>query len=209
MDFKKLFSTPIFIASIVILVSYLFLPYWGVDQVDRDGDIKRSATVTGLQLLTNSVSLNGERWSDLSESQKDQAIEIAQKRMYTKARGCDTCKPPLGLTDKLNIFILLGALLFMYASIMKALDKEIPLDAKKMNWVKIIMLIVTGFLFTRYAFSIETSVEEGTIIGASWGILITLFAAIFIMFENTIVSTVAKQMNKSSTPSVDLGEDAD
>ena len=92
---------------------------------------------------------------------------------------------------------------------MKALDKEIPLDAKKMNWVKIIMLIVTGFLFTRYSFSIETSLEEGTIIGASWGILITLFASIFIMFENIIVSTVAKQMNKSSRPSVDLGEEAD
>ena len=126
MNFKKLITTPSIIASLVLLISYLLLPMWSNKQVNRDGDTLVGVSVSGLQILANTVSLDGDRMDDANAEQKREAKAEAAKSIYKKKRGCDTCNPILGLFDKLTIFILLGALFLILGPVMKSLDKDIP-----------------------------------------------------------------------------------
>ncbi|MDC0100723.1 hypothetical protein N8010_02825 [Crocinitomicaceae bacterium] len=197
MNFKKLITTPTIIASIVVLISYLFLPMWSNKQVNRDGDTKVGVSVSGLQILTSSVSLDGDRLDDASAEDKREAkVEVA-KSIYTKKRGCDTCNPILSLFDKLTIFILLGALFLIFGPVMKSLDKDIPfLNERNMNVAKKILLIITGIFFVRYGFSIDMNPREGIIPRFNWGMYIMLVATIFIAYENKIMTVVSKQIEK-------------
>ena len=191
MNFKKLITTPTIIASIVVLISYLFLPMWSNKQVNRDGDTKVGVSVSGLQILTSSVSLDGDRLDDASAEDKREAKAEVAKSIYTKKRGCDTCNPILSLFDKLTIFILLGALFLIFGPVMKSLDKDIPfLNERNMNVAKKILLIITGIFFVRYGFSIDMNPREGIIPRFNWGMYIMLVATIFIAYENSSLKNI-------------------
>ena len=197
MNFKKLITTPSIIASLVLLISYLLLPMWSNKQVNRDGDTLVGVSVSGLQILANTVSLDGDRMDDANAEQKREAKAEAAKSIYKKKRGCDTCNPILGLFDKLTIFILLGALFLILGPVMKSLDKDIPfLNEKNMNVAKKILLIITGVFFVRYGFSIDMNPREGIIPRFNWGMYIMLIATIFIAYENKIMTVVSKQIEK-------------
>ena len=77
MNFKKLITTPSIIASLVVLISYLFLPMWSMKQVNRDGDTRVGVSVSGLQILTGSVSLDGDRMDGANAQQKRAVLESA------------------------------------------------------------------------------------------------------------------------------------
>jgi hypothetical protein len=197
MDFKKLITTPTIIASIVVLISYLLLPMWSTKQLSRDGDTHIGFSVSGLQILTSTVSLDGDLMDDANAEVKRKAKDEAAKSIYKKIRGCDTCNPILGLFDKLTIFILLGALFLILGPVMKSLDKDIPfLNEKNMNVAKKILLIITGVFFVRYGFSIDMNPREGIIQRFNWGMYIMLIATIFIAYENKIMTVVSKQIEK-------------
>ena len=185
-----LIKRPSFIAAIIILACYFVLPYYSIDFTRGKDDNEKTGKIsfTGLALLTGGGSFSGEYFEDTEDKQKREILEgINEKR-----EDCDTCKAQFGLVDKLPIILLLGSGLLLFSAFKASKGEKGLLDDQKIHWVKIAMLIIAGFLFTRYQFSISSS----TLSGASWGMLLTLLATIFIMFETMIMSKVDEQMKK-------------
>jgi len=191
-DFWK---RPSFIAAIIIVISYFILPYY---QINSPKDTKKknkfSISFNGMQLLTGKATFDGKRYEDMKKSKKRELAESFYLKGREKDSKCEDCKSFFGLADKLNILLLVGSALLLFGAFKAANGEEGPLDDNKIRWTKIIMLILAGFLWTRYTFSLETS----TLGRPGFGIHLTLLACVFIMFEDYIMAKVnEKVLNKS------------
>ena len=183
-DFWK---RPSFIAAVIIAACYFLLPYYQVKS--ERGKDKGTISFTGMAFLTEKASFKGDLYEDLKDKQKKKATEA-----LFEEPDRDNTKSLFGLVDKLNVLLLIGSGLLLFGAYKTANGEESPLDDNKIKWTKIIMLILAGFLWTRYQFSITQSTEEG----AGFGMHLTLLACVFIMFEDFIMAKVnEKVLNKS------------
>jgi hypothetical protein len=191
-DFLK---TPSTIAALLIVLLYFlpFTPYVkSVRDNGQDGDdkITTTTTITGLGMLTGSLSMKKEG-KDV-EQPKEETIKRAKEQCFGPkpdyAKENKDWTPMYGILDKLGILLVLGCGLMVFTAYQKSANQSPTVDEDKMGWIKIVVIGLGLMILSRYCFDNDMTTTSGGGIGA-W---ISLLAVIFLALEDRIMKLMGK-----------------
>jgi hypothetical protein len=181
-DFIK---TPTNLACAIICLVYLlpFTPYLSLS--DKGGNDKIS--ISGLQILTGSVSIDGEANKGRSEIE-DVIYDGGSIPGAGALSGIKNLNlnPVLGLFDKLSFFIFASSLAILFVSYKQSIGEKSPISEENLRWVKIGLISIGSILMIRYMMIPLVIFPVNVIWTIGLGAFLTMMSMVVIYFDNKL-----------------------